>query len=166
MSDDGRREARSYFLLEPLDQFLQRLSTMRDLVLLCFGHLGICLAFVLKARIPACVCQSWKHLVMEDNTHRNQLVRDTRRSCPTLLSISALRNQTGMGTYFSPSLKNNRLCTWSLAVCERAYSLRRLILKTRQQLMELLNSQCLQEPFPMQILALAREFVVVDVAYT
>lgn len=31
---------------------------MRNLVLLRFGHLSICLAVVLEARIPACTCQS------------------------------------------------------------------------------------------------------------
>lgn len=40
-------------LLQPVDQFLQSLPSMRDLVLLRLGHLGVRLAFILKACVPA-----------------------------------------------------------------------------------------------------------------
>ena len=40
-------------LLQPLLELLHRLSPMRDLVLLLSRHFRICLAIVLKARVPA-----------------------------------------------------------------------------------------------------------------
>lgn len=43
-----------YVAIEPLCQFRQRLSTVRDFVLLRFGHFGVGLSLVLEARIPAC----------------------------------------------------------------------------------------------------------------
>ena len=41
-----------HLLLQPLSQLLQRLATMRDLVLLDLWHLGVGLAFVFEASVP------------------------------------------------------------------------------------------------------------------
>ena len=42
-----------HLLLEPLHEFRQGSAAVGDLVLLCLWHLGVRLAFVLKARVPA-----------------------------------------------------------------------------------------------------------------
>jgi hypothetical protein len=39
-------------LLQPSLEFLECFATMGDLVLLIFGHFGICTAFVLEGWIP------------------------------------------------------------------------------------------------------------------
>jgi hypothetical protein len=40
--------------VKPFGQLGQRLATMRNLVFLDLGHLGVCLALVLEAGIPSC----------------------------------------------------------------------------------------------------------------
>ena len=42
-----------HLLLEPLDELRQGSAAVGDLVLLCFGHFGVRLAFVLEACVPA-----------------------------------------------------------------------------------------------------------------
>lgn len=39
---------------QPLFQLVQRFAAVADFVLLGLVHLRVCLAFVLKARVPAC----------------------------------------------------------------------------------------------------------------
>ena len=47
-----------YLSLQPLLQLRQRKRTMGKRILLCFIHLGVCLAFILEDGIPACVSRS------------------------------------------------------------------------------------------------------------
>lgn len=53
-----------------------------------------------------------------------------------------------------PSLENDGGVTRAFGVGECAYSLCTLVFKASEELVELLHSQCLEEPFPREIFEL------------
>lgn len=63
-------------------------------------------------------------------------------------SHSYAESATSTATYIRPALEDNRLFARTLAVGECADRLRRLVLEAREQLVELLHAQGLEEPFP------------------
>lgn len=100
-----------HLLLQPLDELLQCFATVRDLVLLCFGHLGIGLALVLEACIPACeTCQSTviRSEKISLTTHQSRLVHGMARSFPATSELalcssdSLLPHQSARLTFVRP----------------------------------------------------------------
>lgn len=135
--------------VKPLGQFGQSLSAMRDLVLLDLGHLGICLALIFEACIPTCGSNQF-HL----KTTNRQTANAPKSVGPRASTILPCR--TGqyacckrgslMVTNLGPSLENDGFVARAFRVCECAHSLGALVVKSSEKLVELLDTERLQEP--------------------
>jgi len=126
-------------IFQPRFQLVQRLAPMRDGILLRLWHLCVCPAFVLEARIPAEILRtSTRHgfaLCMASGSRV-----DSTRS-------QDMRLPAQPKTYMSAPLKHNHLLPWTLAVSKGADGLRRLIIESCEELVEVSGSEGFEKPF-------------------
>jgi len=97
----------------------------------------------------------YQHRPNETTTHQSLWVLSPARSYPTTTHQRCTQrtHRRGSGrsemTYIRPSLKHDRLVSRALTIRERANGLSGLVLEAREQLVELLHTEGLQEPFSM-----------------
>jgi len=138
-----------HLLLQPVDELCERSSAMRDLVLLHLWHLGVRLAVVLEACVPACGIQS----VLSNYAQVIRQLTEISRSS----SLHDLALRDGQHAFVSDrsqkrksdlraSLKDDRLVPRTFTVRERADSLGRFVFEASQQFVELFHTKSLQEP--------------------
>ena len=153
-----------YLSLQPVLQLRQRKRTMGKRILLRFIHLGVCLAFILEDRIPACVSRS---VTLSSHptsippkrkdyktayTHTKGSRTPRRHYLPLQRTISKPNTNRGQfpgsqTTYMDSPLKNQHLMPRPLTVRKRADSLRGFVFVCDEEIVETFETKSLEEPF-------------------
>jgi hypothetical protein len=146
----------SDLLLQPLDQFRQRLAPMRNLVLLRLRHLRVRLALVLEARVPAYATISSANFsplepILGQGTYQNPSGLVRVRSCPAhtvSMKSKDVLEIDGWKTYVCTTLEDNHLLTRPRAVRKCADGPCGLILEAGEEFVKVLDAEGFEEPFP------------------
>lgn len=135
--------------VKPFGQLGQRLATMRNLVLLNLGHLGICLALVLETGIPSCSSNQFLFgSLSKRQAYQSRWDRGPRQSYPVVPVSTLLISGVGIAkSNLGSSLKNDGFVARTLRVRKCAYCLGTLVFKSCKKFVELLNAERLHEPF-------------------
>jgi hypothetical protein len=132
-------------LVEPLSQLGQRLATMRNLVFLDLGHLGICLTFVLKAGIPSCGSNQFLFDLTKQKAGLPKLVGPRASTIlPYHTNQYIHPSSAGLWTAESDlgsSLEDDGFVARAFRVCKCANGLGALVFKPGEKFVELLDAK-------------------------